>query len=58
MKVHGLNPEGDEYFALDRTGRPPVEACNIFSDCLAAVGFAEHSRAQRRECARDRARRP
>jgi N-acylglucosamine 2-epimerase len=45
MKAHGRNPEGDWYFALDRTGRPLVEAYNIFSDCFAAAGLAEYSRA-------------
>ena len=45
MKRHGRNPDGDWYFALDRAGRPLVEAYNIFSDCFAAAGFAEYARA-------------
>ena len=56
MKAHGRNADGDWYFALDRTGRPLVEACNIFSDCFAAAGFAEYSRASGDEEAREIAR--
>jgi len=52
MKAHGRNPDGDWYFALDRTGRPLVEAYNIFSDCFAAAGMAEYSRAAGDEEAR------
>jgi N-acylglucosamine 2-epimerase len=53
MKAHGRNPEGDWYFALDRTGRPLVEAYNIFSDCFAAAGFAAFARATGDEEARE-----
>ena len=45
MKRYGRNGDGDWYFALDRAGRPLVEAYNIFSDCFAAAGFAEYARA-------------
>ncbi len=45
MKRHGRDGGGDWYFALDRTGRPLVEAYNIFADCFAAAGFAEYARA-------------
>ncbi len=52
MKAHGRNPDGDWYFALDRTGKPLVEAYNIFTDCFAAAAFAEYSRAAGDEGAR------
>lgn len=45
LKRHGRDVNGDWYFALDRSGRPLVEAYNIFSDCFAAVAFAEYYRA-------------
>ncbi|HUZ17180.1 MAG TPA: AGE family epimerase/isomerase [Spirochaetia bacterium] len=45
LKRYGRDPRGDWYFALDRQGRPLVEAYNIFSDCFAAVAFAEYHRA-------------
>lgn len=45
MTQHGRDRNGDWYFALDRRGRPLVEAYNIFSDCFAAVAFAEYHRA-------------
>jgi N-acylglucosamine 2-epimerase len=53
MKRHGRNGDGDWYFALDRAGKPLVEAYNIFSDCFAAAGFAEYSRATGDAEARD-----
>jgi N-acylglucosamine 2-epimerase len=56
MKAHGRDPNGDWYFALDRAGRPLVEAYNIFSDCFAAAGFAEYFRATGDEEARGIAR--
>jgi N-acylglucosamine 2-epimerase len=55
-KAHGRNADGDWYFALDRAGRPLVEAYNIFSDCFAAAGLAVYSRATGDEEAREIAR--
>ena len=52
MKAHGRNADGDWYFAMDRAGRPLVEAYNIFSDCFAAAGLAAYSRAAGDEEAR------
>jgi N-acylglucosamine 2-epimerase len=38
---HGRDRQGDWYFSLDRRGRPLVQPYNIFSDCFAAMAFAE-----------------
>jgi N-acylglucosamine 2-epimerase len=53
LRRHGRDGNGDWYFAVDRTGRPLVEAYNIFSDCFAAAAFAELYRAAGEEEARD-----
>lgn len=37
---NGRDPQGDWYFSLDRTGKPLVQAYNIFSDCFATMGLA------------------
>jgi len=42
---HGRDAAGDWYFALNRNGAPLVQPYNIFSDCFAAMAFAEYSRA-------------
>ena len=42
---HGRDPKGDWYFALDRRGTPLVQPYSIFSDCFAAMAFAEYGRA-------------
>lgn len=42
---HGHDDKGDWYFALDRQGKPLVQPYNIFSDCFAAMAFAEYGRA-------------
>lgn len=41
LRVHGMNEEGDWYFALDRAGNPLVQPYNIFSDCFAAMAFGQ-----------------
>lgn len=38
---HGRDQDGSWYFSLDRQGRPLVAAYNIFSDCFAAMAFAQ-----------------
>lgn len=43
MLAHGKAPNGDYYFALDRTGRPLVQPYNIFSDCFLCIGYADYS---------------
>jgi len=43
MQRHGMDPDGNWYFALDRRGEPLVQAYNIFSDCFAAMGFSQYA---------------
>lgn len=38
---HGRNPLGHWYFSLQRDGKPLTEAYSIFSDCFAAMAFAQ-----------------
>ncbi|MDR1866153.1 MAG: AGE family epimerase/isomerase [Bacteroidales bacterium] len=45
MSRYGMDAEGNWYFSLTREGRPLVQPYNIFSDCFAAMGFAELYRA-------------
>lgn len=45
LAEHGCDSQGDWHFALDRVGRPLVQPYNIFSDCFAAMAFAEYGRA-------------
>lgn len=45
LDTHGYDENGDWYFALDRNGHPLVQPYNIFSDCFAAMAFAEYGRA-------------
>ena len=40
---HGMDNDGDWYFALDRQGRALVQPCNIFSDCFAAMAFSQYA---------------
>lgn len=55
LMQHGMDAEGNWYFALDRAGRPLVQPYNIFSDCFAALAFREYARVSGRseyaECA-------
>lgn len=37
---NGRDANGDWYFSLDRSGKPLVQAYNIFSDCFATMGLA------------------
>ncbi len=43
LRAHGRDEHGDWYFALDRAGRPLVQPYNIFSDCFAAMAFAQYA---------------
>lgn len=36
---HGMDGDGNFYFALNREGKPLVQPYNIFSDCFAALGL-------------------
>lgn len=41
LEKHGMDGEGNWYFSLTREGRPLVQPYNIFSDCFAAMAFAQ-----------------
>jgi N-acylglucosamine 2-epimerase len=43
LEKHGRDADGNWYFALDREGRPLVEAYNIYSDCFAAIAFSQYA---------------
>ncbi|MBC9794961.1 AGE family epimerase/isomerase [Sinomicrobium weinanense] len=45
IREHGMDKDGNIYFSTTRDGRPLVEPYNIFSDCFAAMAFAQYSRA-------------
>jgi N-acylglucosamine 2-epimerase len=45
LAEHGRDDRGDWYFALDRAGTPLVQPYSVFSDCFAAMAFAEFGRA-------------
>jgi N-acylglucosamine 2-epimerase len=47
LSRHGMDQDGSWYFALDRTGKPLVQPYNIFSDCFAAMAFAQLALATR-----------
>jgi N-acylglucosamine 2-epimerase len=42
---NGIDQEGNWYFSLNREGEPLVQPYNIFSDCFAAMAFAQLSKA-------------
>jgi len=41
MKRFGMDEQGNWYFSLTRDGKPLIQPYNIFSDCFAAMAFAE-----------------
>ena len=43
MRRHGMDPDGNWYFSLNRQGQPLVKAYNIFSDCFAAMAFSQYA---------------
>lgn len=43
LRTHGMDADGNWYFALDRRGRPLVQPYNIFSDCFAALAFHHYA---------------
>ncbi|MFD0799186.1 AGE family epimerase/isomerase [Maribacter chungangensis] len=45
LKAHAMDSEGNFYFSLTRDGTPLVQPYNIFSDCFAAMAFAQYSKA-------------
>ncbi len=50
---HGMDDDGNWYFALDRHGRPLVQPYSLFSDCFAAMGLSQYALAAGDEHARD-----
>ena len=44
LREHGMDGEGNWYFALARDGTPLIQPYNIFSDCLAAMAFSRYAR--------------
>jgi N-acylglucosamine 2-epimerase len=53
LAKYGRDPEGNWYFALDRTGQPLVQPYNIFSDCFAAMAFSQYALASGEETAQE-----
>lgn len=53
LKAHGMDSAGNWYFSLDRLGRPLVQPYNIFSDCFAAMAFAQYAIASSNDSAAD-----
>ena len=45
LKKYGRDDNGNWYFSLTREGKPLIQAYNIFSDCFAAMAFAQLSKA-------------
>lgn len=41
VKKHGRDKDGNWYFSLTREGTPLTQPFNIFSDCFAAMAFAQ-----------------
>jgi len=41
LMEHGRDKQGNWYFSLTRDGRPLIQPYNIFSDCFAAMAFAQ-----------------
>lgn len=48
----GRDPEGNWYFALNRSGEPLVQPYNIFSDCFAAMAFSQFALASQEDAAK------
>jgi len=53
LKTHGMDNDGNWYFALDRQGNPLVQPYSIFSDCFAAMGFSQYALASGDEEAKE-----
>ncbi|WP_339706662.1 AGE family epimerase/isomerase [uncultured Kriegella sp.] len=45
LKNNARDSEGNFYFALTKEGKPLVQPYNIFSDCFAAMAFAQYAKA-------------
>lgn len=57
LKKYGRDEQGSFYFSLTQDGQPLTHAFNIYSDCFAALAFAEYARASGEEESLDIARR-
>lgn len=57
LRQHGMDADGNWYFSLDRTGNPLMQPYNIFSDCFAAMAFAQYALAADDPSAADLAKR-
>lgn len=57
LRGHGMDADGNWYFALDRVGRPLVQPYSIFSDCFAAMAFGQYATASGDDEAAELARR-
>jgi N-acylglucosamine 2-epimerase len=53
LAEHGRDPQGNWYFALDRSGQPLVQPYSIFSDCFAAMAFSQYALADGESWAKD-----
>lgn len=53
---HGQDEEGNFYFSTTADGKPLVKAYNIFSDCFAAMAFAQYAKASGDETVKELAR--
>ena len=49
LKKFGRDKEGNWYFSLTRDGKPLVQPYNIFSDCFAAMAFAQLSKTSKHQ---------
>jgi len=52
LRQHGSDENGAFYFSLERTGKPLIAPYNIFSDCFAAMAFAQYFKASHEEWSR------
>ena len=57
LRQHGRDAEGNWFFSLNQAGEPLVQPYNIFSDCFAAMAFAQYGLASGDEAALDLAKR-
>lgn len=53
LSRNGRDAEGNWYFSLTREGKPLVQPYNIFSDCFAAMAFAQAYKASKNELHKD-----
>ncbi|MFC4094571.1 AGE family epimerase/isomerase [Euzebyella saccharophila] len=45
LRKNGMDANGSFYFSLTREGKPLVQPYNVFSDCFAAMAFAQYAKA-------------